>query len=144
MTGWSGRVSAIPFARAASSVASNWIRAMVSSHRTATFARPGTPSFRSWSSFPAISGWSRKRPVRLPPGRAMLAIHPLTTGSVSQSSATTMGAARVASRTARVAYGLDVTMAADGRPASSRARAGNPSSFPCAYRISTRTSCPRA
>ena len=52
------------------------------------------------------------------------------------------GIVLVASRAARVEYGFAVTMAATGSAASSRATAGRRSSFPWAYRISTRTFLP--
>ena len=108
----------------------SWSRPIASSHRTATLVRVGTPSFKSWSNLPLISGCSRKKPVRLPPGRAMLVIHPLATGSAS-SSATMIGTVLLASRAARVAStGSTSRSRPPGSAASSRARAGNRLSFP--------------
>ena len=90
-------------------------------------------SQRSWpaelppSAIPAISaeaGKSRNIPVILPPGRALLTINPLPTGSLSRSPAT-MGTVMVAARAARTAIGPVAWIKSTLRPMRSAANAAS-------------------
>jgi hypothetical protein len=81
--------------RATRSSSRIWVALMSGLPRTATRDVPGMISLRICRCLPLNSERSRNSPVMLPPGRAMLATSPASTGSISRS-IPTIGMVRVA------------------------------------------------
>src|SRR3981189_1709563 len=67
------------------SIGPRWAALMSGLPRTATRDVPGMISLRICRCLPLNSERSRNSPVMLPPGRAMLATSPASTGSISRS-----------------------------------------------------------
>ena len=126
----------MPDARAAARMASTCDLPEVGSHTNATCRAAGTASRSSCNHLTDIVVRSTKKPVTLPPGRAMFAIHPLAMGSVSRSIAT-IGIESVASIAALTAGGpIASTISALSRTKSA-ASFGRVSTFPKAERSSS-------
>ena len=123
-TAWVSRAK-LPATRASSR---NCAALILKSPRTATRDALGRISLRICRCFPLNSERSRNIPVMLPPGRAMLAANPASTGSISRS-IPVIGIVRVASFAAAKAEVPRAKITSTLRSASSDASFGKSSGW---------------